>query len=545
MPTLPLNEEKAARAVKIFDGLRLPDVPSKPLLAEAGGDWFRDILRTAFAAENPDDGQPLVNEVFCLVPKKNSKTTYSAALGLTALLLWDLPNAEMQILGPTQNVSARCFNQMKGMIEANPRLSKIFNVQDHLNKITRRKTGASITVKTFDMNVVTGEIPALTIVDELHIIAAKAYAERVMKQITGGMVTNPFALVVYITTQSDTQPKGVFKTKLDYARKVRDGQITGPVNFLAVLYEFPEAMQVDKTQPWADPDNWYMVNPNTGLSVIQAMNERNFAAAKEEGPAQVIIWASQHLNIQVGMGLHDDRWAGADFWQRAARPDMTLDTVLATSEVCVVGIDGGGLDDLLGITVMGRHAETKAWQVWNHAYGDAEFVKERRKSIVSQLETFEKQDEFTFVEDLDLAYVEIAMHCVAIREAGLMPDEDGIGMDPEGVAPIIDALVAEDFKETDIRAVSQGYKLNAAVKASPVKLKNGSLVHCGQDLMTWCVGNAKTESRGNAQIVTKAASGVGKIDPLMSMFNAFQLMSWNPVAANGGAITIPDDYEVG
>lgn len=65
-----------------------------------------------------------------------------------------------------------------------------------------------------------------------------------------------------------------------------------------------------------------------------------------------------------------------------------------------------------------------------------------------------------------------------------------------------------------------------------------------QRIMTFAVENAKTEARGNAVIVTKAQSGTAKIDPLMSMFNTVQLMSWNPQASNSGGVVIPDDYEV-
>jgi phage terminase large subunit-like protein len=45
-------------------------------------------------------------------------------------------------------------------------------------------------------------------------------------------------------------------------------------------------------------------------------------------------------------------------------------------------------------------------------------------------------------------------------------------------------------------------------------------------------------------VVTKAAAGSAKIDPLMALFNAAMLMQNHPEAAAGGALSIPADYEV-
>ena len=81
-----------------------------------------------------------------------------------------------------------------------------------------------------------------------------------------------------------------------------------------------------------------------------------------------------------------------------------------------------------------------------------------------------------------------------------------------------------------IAAVSQGWKLNSAIKTAERKLAGGELVHGGSSLMAWCVGNAKAEQKGNGVMITKQAAGSAKIDPMMAMFNAVTLMALNPEA---------------
>jgi hypothetical protein len=49
------------------------------------------------------------------------------------------------------------------------------------------------------------------------------------------------------------------------------------------------------------------------------------------------------------MALRSDGWAGAAVWERGIEVGLTLDDILDRSEVVAIGIDGGGLDDLLGI----------------------------------------------------------------------------------------------------------------------------------------------------------------------------------------------------
>jgi hypothetical protein len=55
---LPLNEREAEGAIKTFNALRLPDVPGLPRLAQAGGEWFRDVVRALHGAQSQDPKEP-------------------------------------------------------------------------------------------------------------------------------------------------------------------------------------------------------------------------------------------------------------------------------------------------------------------------------------------------------------------------------------------------------------------------------------------------------------------------------------------------------
>ena len=75
--------------------------------------------------------------------------------------------------------------------------------------------------------------------------------------------------------------------------------------------------------------------------------------------------------------------------------------------------------------------------------------------------------------------------------------------------------------------------MQGAIKTAERRLAEGQLLHAKQPLMDWCVGNAKIEPRGNAVLITKQASGFAKIDPLMALFNAVNLISLNPEPLGG------------
>jgi phage terminase large subunit-like protein len=529
VPDLPIDRTEGDRAVAIFNRLRLPDVPGQPAMEEAAGDWFRDIVRTAFGSLDAA-GARHVAEIFALVPKKNSKTTGGAAVMITALLMNQRPNAELLFVGPTQEIAQLAYDQASGMIEADPDgyLQKRFLVRDHVKTIEDRLTGAELKVKTFDMKVMTGVKPVVVLVDELHIMSAYSYASRVIGQIRGGLLPNPESLLIFITTQSDQPPAGVFKQELQYARGVRDGRITDQVRMLPILYEFPEAMQVAPDKPWMNPATWPMVLPNLGRSITVERLIADFKQASEKGDEEIRRWASQHLNVEIGLALHADRWRGADYWEHAADATLvSLEALIARCDVVVAGGDGGGLDDLFGLAVLGRDRDTDEWLLWVRAWAQTD-VFDRRKDIAERLNDFVAAGDLVVCTTPTQDIEEAADIIEQLLEAGVLPEKNAVGLDPAGIAAFVDELTGRGLNEGQIVAVPQGYRLSGAIWGAERKLKDGTLRHAGQGLMAWCVGNAKAEQRGNAVLITKETAGKAKIDPLMAAFNAVQLMARSP-----------------
>jgi phage terminase large subunit-like protein len=535
LPELPLNLTEAARAVSIFNKLRLPDVPGQPRLGEAAGEWQRDIVRAIFGSLI--DGQRMVPEVLPLVPKKNSKTTGGAAIMMTALLMNVRPRAEFVLVGPTQEVADLAFQQCAGMIDADPEgyLQTRYQVQEHLKTIVDRRNKAKLKIKTFDLKVATGSKPAGILIDELHLMSQMSFATRVIGQLRGGVIANPEAFLIMITTQSDEAPAGVFKAELSYARAIRDGRVAGKHRVLPMLYEFPEQMQTDEAMPWADPKNWPMVLPNLGKSIAIDRLIDDFDTAKMKGDEEIRRWASQHLNVEIGLALHDGRWRGADYWLNAKDPQqITLESLIERSEVIVVGGDAGGLDDMLALSVIGRDRATKDWLQWSHAWVQDDVV-EKRKEIAERLLDFVKDGDLTVNTDAKQDVKEFCDIIEMLWLTGKVPDRYGVGLDPASITTIVDELDARGIKTDEHEGPVVGAKQSALALSPSIwglerKLKDGTFWHAGQPMMAWCVSNAKAEQRGNAVLITKQTAGKAKIDPLVATFNAVMLMSRNPEA---------------
>ncbi len=546
----PLFPQEAAAALAVFRELRLVDVLNRPTFSEAGRPWLFDFVGSIFGAYDPgpdfggteeNTGRRMITNFFLLVSKKNSKSTTAAGIMLTALIRNWRESAEFLIVAPTVEIAQNSFSPARDMVRADEELSDIFLIQEHYRQITDRRNGAVLKVVAADNETVGGKKATGILVDELWQFGKRQNAGNMFLEAEGGLASRAEGFVIYISTQSDEAPCGIFDEKLTYARGVRDGRIDDN-KFLPVIYEFPEPFLKEKK--YLDQKYWFVTNPNLGASVDETYILHKFKQAQEGGDQSMWGFLSKHLNIQIAMSIRAQNWAGADFWEAAAGElqnppvKVTLGYILEKSDVVVIGIDGGGLDDLLGLAVLGRDAENGNWLLWTKAWCH-KIALERRKSEAPKYHDFEKDGDLTIVEMTEEGVKQLGDIVRKCEASGLL---DRIGVDQHGMGLITDELEGGGengdgaIEHERIIGIPQGWKLTSAIKTTEVKIAGKSIIHGGQALMAWCVGNARVEVKANNIALTKQASGTGKIDPLMATFDAVALMAMNPEAKNAKSI---------
>lgn len=519
----PIYKEEAEHALAIFKQLRVPDLPGKPTFGECSEQWVFDFVSAIFGAYDAETGKQLIREILLLIAKKNTKSTVAAAIMLTALILCWREEEEHLIIAPTKEVADNSFKPAAAMIRSDDELGDMFQVQDHIRTITHRVNRNTLKVVAADTDTVSGKKAGRILIDELWLFGSRANAEAMLMEATGGQVSRDEGFIIYLTTQSDKPPAGVFLDRLRYFRDVRDGVIADNKS-LGILYEFPPDMIENKE--YLKPENFYVTNPNLGRSVSQDWMHDQLVKSQTKNDGTLQIFLAKHLNVEIGLNLRTDRWAGAEFWA-SSTIKMALDDLIHRSEVIALGIDGGGLDDLLGIYAIGREKDTQRWLGWGHAWAHPS-VLERRKEIAPALQDYAKAGHLTLVKRVGDDVDEVADIAEQIYSSELM---DKIGVDPAGLGAILDKLEERGIPADKIIGVSQGWKLGSAIKTAERRLAEGLFNPAEQPIMAWCVGNARIEPRANSIMITKQASGTAKIDPLMAMFNAVTLMALNPKAA--------------
>ena len=515
----PFFPETAAKYNNNFNKLRIADLLNTPSIAEIGDIWYKDFANAFFGSVDIEKRERLIQEFFVLIPKKNAKSTAAALIMLACLISNKYRGAEFALIASSKEVVANAFIPIREAIELDNNLKSFlkysFDEREKSGYVQDLRTGAVLKIVTPLMKTNQGKKWQGVLIDEIALWQDIKNSVSILNEISGNLVNKKDAFIIYLTTQSHEPPKGIFKALLEKARRIAKGGIDEILKnkFLPILYEFSD--DEIKKEYHKDPTKWHLVNPSLGISVdLERLKQMQIDAINAGAESEREFYA-KYLNVEITVSTSGNFWKGADYWQQCEKR-ISLATVLDKSALLYIGIDGGGLDDLTGLAVLGLTASGE-WLVWCKAYCYQSALN--RAGLAVKLKDFEKKGEVFIADKLGDDSKQLTADIVDILSKGKV---NKIGIDPRGIGEILINLKNAGVNETLIEPINQGVSLQNAVVILERRLAQKEVIISQSDLMRFCVSNAVLEQRGDDYFLSKKSSQF-KIDPLMALLNCVAL----------------------
>lgn len=545
---LPFASPEAGQAGwELFADFRLTTVPGAPHVGDVTGDWLKELVTYWMAAQDPATGHRSVQEMLLLVSKKNTKTTSMALLTLAQFVTTRRRNCQALIIAPTIPVADTAFRTIVGAVETTEGLNRCYKVLPSSREIKDLRNGwhTQLKVAAADLSVLVGTTAQFIMLDEVHVLLEQNGAEFLMEHVRGARVGQPDASCIMCTTHAHEIPSGTWKSELKAYRDIRDGRIDQPRLFVA--YEFPDKM-VEKGKH-LDPENFFVTNPNMGITVDLERMKKDLEFEQAKGPHAESGWRQQFTNLDPKHNNPPNAWSGARYWLDAIDEDPNLgdpsvrglDALLRRCENVVIGIDGGGMYDLLSLYVIGREAARGRWLGWGHSWAHVG-LKDTYPTIWERIKGFVNDGEVSLVDyasvlspdhPRSINLHQMALLCSYIHSSGLFLPKGSVGIDEMKMGLLADAL--HDFNLPcpipyhQVCKVPQGPKMALTADMMGLRVAQGHFLHGNQGLMHWAVNNIIQEPKGNSFIIQKQnLEQDAKIDPAVAMFIAARLFEASP-----------------
>jgi phage terminase large subunit-like protein len=230
-------------------------------------------------------------ETLLYVARKCGKSPIVAGLGLLIFFCDNERGQQCFLAAGDKEQAGHLFRHMRGMVDANPALSKrclIYGgnaTAGQSKSLVRAEDNSYLRVISADASGKHGGNTHLAIVDELHTQPNRDLVDVLQTSMASQNRKQP--LMVCITTADYDRPS-ICNEKYEYAVKVRDGVVPNK-RFLPVIYEVP------RDADWKDEANWKLANPNLGVSVSLDYL-RGECLRAQEIPAYEFTFRRLHLN---------------------------------------------------------------------------------------------------------------------------------------------------------------------------------------------------------------------------------------------------------
>lgn len=311
--------------------------------------WQKNLINALLVVD--DKGLMTVRSGLVMIPRKNGKSSVTAALALWSLVFGPQGGEVYSVAGDREQ-AAIVFETAKRMVALDPELSQI--ITPYRSALVVESTGSSYKVRSADSALAQGLNPTFCIFDEVEVQPNR----ELWDSMDLGRAARPESLLLGITTagpKADSHGNDTIAYELyQYGRKVATKEVVDPSFFFACW------QPKDEHADWRDPQTWAEANP--GLGDILGIEDFLSAILRTPEAPFRTYRLDQWVNSRTS-------WLPSGAWDALKDEDRDLEPGQCK---VVFGFDGARKNDCTAIVLATCEAEPhlKLLKLWEKPLDD-------------------------------------------------------------------------------------------------------------------------------------------------------------------------------
>ena len=296
--------------------------------------WQVFMTMSFFGWKRKRDNTRRFRKFFLLVPRKNGKSAWAAAIGLYMLVADGEYGAEVYSGATTEKQAWEVFKPARLMANKSPALVSHYGI--HVNASNISVVSDSAKFEPLIGNPGDGASPSCTIVDEYH----EHDTDKMYDTMETGMGAREQPAMIVITTAGDNIAGPCYSMQ-EQAQKMLLGAREDDELF-AMVYT------IDDGDDWTEIEVLKKANPNFGISVgedfLKARQRDAIQNARKSG-----VFKTKHLNLWV-----QSRDAYYDLERHIGNAQPALSLEQFEGKECILGLDLAEKRDLTALSIIFR-----------------------------------------------------------------------------------------------------------------------------------------------------------------------------------------------
>ncbi len=436
---------------------------------------FNELIGPAFGWMNAN-GTRRFRRVYCEVPKKNGKSTVCAGVALYLLVADGEAGAEVYSAASDRNQASIVFNEAMQMVQVSEHLHEFLYIKDSKKTIEFYNPETRITsiYKAISADATRNEgynIHGL-IFDELHTQPNR----KLFDALRYGGAARRQPLTFMITTAGEDLTSLCWEQHV-YAERVMNGEVRDD-GLHAVIYN-----ATTEDDPFAE-STWRKANPSYGETIsIEAMKED--AQIAKSDPLALASFLRYRLNI---WGISDVRWMEPSTWDKCINLHVPKPR---PGDSCYIGLDLSSTTDISAMCAFFPDSLFLMYDFW----APARALEFRSKKKRVSYDHWVKRGLVNLAQGEVIDYNIIGERLRTFAETYQVIQ---IAIDPNNATQFALGLREEGH---EVEFVRQSFnELSAPMKRLQELVLQGKLVHHGNEVMRWMIGNVVAELNANNDI---------------------------------------------